>query len=267
MKYSIITISYNNKKGLEQTIKSVTSQTFHDFQYIVIDGGSSDGSLELLQNYASKIDYWVSEPDKGIYNAMNKGIKQARGEYLNFMNSGDTYHSDMVLEEIANIESKEDIISGTNYDMEKGLRSFTPPREVSLLTLLKDNLNHQATFYKRTLFQDRQYDEKYKILSDFKFNLQSIIIDNCTIKWTNIIVADYDTNGISSNNKHMVMQERKQILEELFPHKILKDYETMYTSGEIPLVELLPALKESPFIQRHTFRFAKLLLKCKHLIK
>ena len=97
MKYSIITVNYNNKEGLRKTIESVISQTFRDFEYIVIDGGSSDGSAELLKEYSDKITYWVSEPDKGIYNGMNKGIAKATGDYLNFMNSGDCFYDQQVL--------------------------------------------------------------------------------------------------------------------------------------------------------------------------
>ena len=84
-KFSIITINYNNKEGLRKTIESVVGQSFRDFEYIIIDGGSTDGSIEVIKEYAGKVDYWVSEPDKGIYHAMNKGVLQAHGEYLNFM--------------------------------------------------------------------------------------------------------------------------------------------------------------------------------------
>ena len=86
MKLSIITVNYNDAKGLERTIQSVISQTFHDFEFIIIDGGSTDGSVDVIKKYESHIGYWVSEPDGGIYQGMNKGLLQARGEYLNFMN-------------------------------------------------------------------------------------------------------------------------------------------------------------------------------------
>ena len=91
-KISVITINYNNKSGLEKTIQSVISQTYFELEYIIIDGGSSDGSIDVIKKYENKIDYWISEQDKGIYNAMNKGIAQAHGEYCNFMNSGDCFH-------------------------------------------------------------------------------------------------------------------------------------------------------------------------------
>ena len=99
-KISIITINYNDKIGLSKTINSVLNQSWQKFEFIVIDGGSNDGGLEVIEQHKDKIDYWVSEPDKGVYNAMNKGIKVAKGEYLIFMNSGDTFYDDNVLEKI-----------------------------------------------------------------------------------------------------------------------------------------------------------------------
>lgn len=266
MRYSIITINYNNKDGLEKTINSIFSQTFHDYQFIIIDGGSTDGSIDIIKKYTDNIDYWVSEPDRGIYNAMNKGIKQAIGDYLNFMNSGDTFHSSRVLEDIANMNYDEDIITGGFYDQEKGIKHIIKPQKVTLLTILKNTFNHQATFYKKELFQKRLYDENYIIQSDAKFNYLSIIYDNCSVRITDYIVADYDFNGISSN-LFIVYKERDQLLEELFPPRILEDYKSMFTPAEVPLVKLLPDLKESPTIQRWVYRFASFLFKCKQLVK
>jgi len=115
MKYSIITVNFNNKEGLRQTIESVIHQTYRDFEFIVIDGGSTDGSVDVLKEYDSQIDYWVSEPDGGIYQGMNKGIKKASGEYLNFMNSGDCFYSSDVLEIVTSYQSGADFIVGKDY--------------------------------------------------------------------------------------------------------------------------------------------------------
>ena len=156
MKYSIITINYNNKDGLERTINSIISQTFHNYEYIIIDGGSTDGSLDVIKNYKHYINYWVSEPDNGIYNAMNKGIRQASGVYLNFMNSGDMFHSSYVLQEVSNLNAEEDIIIGICFDKENNIRHSIPMQEPTLLTMLKDPFNHQSMFFKKELFTDRQ---------------------------------------------------------------------------------------------------------------
>lgn len=266
MKYSIITINYNNKEGLEKTIQSVLGQTFRDYQFIIIDGGSTDGSIDTIKQNADYIDYWVSETDGGRYPAMNKGIKQAKGDYLNFMNSGDTFHSPTVLEDIAKMNLTEDIITGGFFNQEKGIKHIIMPQEVTLLTMLKNTFNHQATFIKRQLFNKRLYDENYVIQSDAKFNYLSIIYDNCSVRIIDYIVANYDFNGISSNLT-LVDKEWDQLLAELFPKRILQDYKTMYTPGEVPLVRLLPDLKESPSIQRWVYRFATFLLRCKHFIR
>ena len=253
-------------EGLEKTIQSVLSQTFHDYQFIIIDGGSTDGSVDIIRHYANNIDYWISEKDGGRYPAMNKGIKQATGEYLNFMNSGDTFHSSTVLEDVAKMNFTEDIITGGFYDSEKGVKHIIKPQDVTLLTMLKNTFNHQATFIRRRLFDKRLYDENYVIQSDAKFNYLSIIYDNCSARIIDYIVADYDFNGISSNLA-IVDKEWDQLLAELFPPRILKDYTAMFTPGEVPLVKLLPELKQSPSIQRWVYRFASFLLKCKNIVK
>ena len=98
MKYSIITVNYNDAQGLEDTIKSVVSQTYNDYEFIIIDGGSTDDSKYIIEENQSQIDYWVSEPDKGIFNAMNKGILASKGDYLIFMNSGDCFYNEKVLD-------------------------------------------------------------------------------------------------------------------------------------------------------------------------
>src|SRR5574344_2795323 len=117
-KFSIITINRNNKNGLEKTTKSIISQLFTDYEFIVIDGGSTDGSADVIRKYATHITYWISEPDKGIYNAMNKGITHAYGDYLNFMNSGDCFHSPAVLDEINRQLHDEDILIGKCHRMD-----------------------------------------------------------------------------------------------------------------------------------------------------
>ena len=266
MRYSIITINYNNKGGLEKTINSVLGQSFHNYEYIIIDGGSTDGSVEIIKKYASQIDFWVSESDNGVYNAMNKGIGKASGEYLNFMNSGDTFHSSSALETISDLHSDDDIIIGGYYETEKGVSHTIPPHDITLLTLLKYTINHQATFFKKSLFDKRLYDESYMIMADAKFNFQSIILDNCSVKITTEIVADYDTNGISSNYE-LYKIERQRFLNELFPERVIQDYATMFTPEEVPLVSLLPELKQSPTIQRWIYRLTSFFIKIKHYSK
>lgn len=263
MKLSIITINYNNATGLEKTIKSVINQTFTEYEYIVIDGGSTDGSINIIKKYAERINYWVSEPDKGIYNAMNKGISQAHGEYLNFMNSGDCFHSPSVLKEIFNHHYDEDIIIGkcSNADTKEIYRSLKYGQAVTMMTLMKEMINHQSTFYKHYIFDRHKYDEKLKIIADWKINMQAIVFDNCTVAVIDTLVTDYDMTGISTTNSDLYRKEKQIVLDELVPKRIQKDYERLYTDEELPIVTLLPQLKNSWRLQKFIYRFTKLILR------
>ena len=164
MNYSIITINYNNIDGLRKTIESVVRQSFKDFEYIVIDGGSTDGSAELIKEHQDCIDYWVSEPDNGIYNAMNKGIKAAHGEYINFLNSGDCFYNNGVLEDTLQ-HLKADIVHGKMYDQSKGKLPYLIDRTPTMHYLYESSMQHPASFFRRELFKDSLYDENYRIVS------------------------------------------------------------------------------------------------------
>ena len=171
MRFSILTINFNNKDGLSRTIKSVTSQFFKDFEYIIIDGGSTDGSVDVIKENSKDINYWVSEKDKGVYNAMNKGIAQAKGDYLIFMNSGDCFHAPDVLSSVADYQ--EDIICGKVLKGDATIPSGHYKPTISLVDLMRGSLPHQAMFIKRELMLKHPYDENYKILSDWKHQQRS----------------------------------------------------------------------------------------------
>lgn len=212
MKLSIITINYNNKAGLEKTIESVMLQTWRDFEWIIIDGGSTDGSKDVIENLASKsqsnISYWCSEPDRGIYNALNKGTNQAKGEYLNFMNSGDSFSSCQVLEKIFVQEQNEDILYGDAYYLnEDGSKSFKEfPDNVGLIYFLNLGwINHQASFTKRTLFSQEGYDEGYKIVADTDFFFRQAI-KGCSFKKIDLVIADFDYGGASYSKEKVVRE-------------------------------------------------------------
>lgn len=221
--FSIITINFNNLEGLRKTVESVIQQTFTDYEYIVIDGGSTDGSRELIEQYRNRFSYWCSEPDKGIYNAMNKGIIKANGEHLLFLNSGDVLYDNYVLEQVANIGCHADMVSGQVLRMDNGalLRRY----DSSLFfQLYKDTLNHQGTFIKRTLFEKNRYDENLKIVSDWKFWIDSIIFNKATVDIIDVVVAKQEMNGISSNGL-LLKEERTKLLNEYFPPLLQKELE------------------------------------------
>jgi len=232
VKLSIITINLNNKAGLEKTIESVVSQTFTDFEYIIIDGGSKDGSLDVIEKYKKHFTYWVSEPDKGIYNAMNKGIVVAKGAYCLFLNSGDLLVNSIVLEKVFEINSKNDFIYGNYYIQKENEKILQyQPKTISLDFLSNFALCHQSFFIKKTLFElYGLYDENLEIVSDWKFFIQTIVIKNCTTKYLSIPICIYDFSGFSSNetNQNLLIFERQNVKKELFPLKIWEISDELY---------------------------------------
>lgn len=230
MKLSIITVNYNNYNGLYNTIESVISQTYKDYEFIVIDGGSSDGSKELLEKYDEYIDYWISEPDNGIYNGMNKGIEKANGEFLNFMNSGDTFYKPTTLEEVINVMDGSDIIVGKDYNEDPitGESAITIlPIRVSFATFFMQTLPHQSTFIRQTLFIDNLYDEHFQIVADWKFFIKKIVYDESSVQLTDLIICKREQNGISNIQSKKVNEERKRVLSQLIPAGIQKDYNSL----------------------------------------
>ena len=223
MKLSVITINYNNCDGLRKTIESVVNQTCRDFEYIIIDGGSTDGSVDVIKQYADKIDYWVSEPDKGIYNAMNKGIAVAHGEYLNFMNSGDCFYDCSSIAEFLNLQANEDIVFGNMVDSYTGKQmGCISSDNITAADFLNASLPHQASFIRRILFEKYGlYDEKYKIASDWKFFLYVIVFMNVSLRHIDKNFATFENSGISTSNH---TAERDAIINELFPPRIIADY-------------------------------------------
>lgn len=229
MKFSIITVNLNNVEGLKRTIDSVVSQTYEDFEWIIIDGGSTDGSRELLDQNQRYFSFWCSEPDKGIYNAMNKGIAHAKGDYLLFLNSGDEFYDNNVLLRIANLNIEVDIVSGQVVRMDNHylLRSYD---NNMLMQLWRDTLNHQGTFIKRSLFKDTLYDETYQIVSDWKFWWETLVFKNASYEIVDIVVARQDMNGISSSRS--VRDERLRVKNEIIPklfQEMVNEYNRNYT--------------------------------------
>ena len=259
MKLSIITVNYNDAEGLERTIKSVISQTFYNYEFIIIDGGSTDRSVDVIKKYESYIDFWVSEKDGGIYPGMNKGLRQANGEYLNFMNGGDCYHSEDVLEKIFALETDADIITGTHS--ENGVRNVGKDG-VTMLDLYKWAIDHQASFIRREVALRHPYDEKYLIVSDWKFFIEALVLDNCSFYYTDTLVVDVDMDGISNTNFELDKKERKAVLKELFPERILEDYK-FFASIHPDLLEVAPRISKSQTVQKVILKLVGQLLKFK----
>lgn len=260
MNISIITINYNNAEGLESTIRSVIGQKNIDYEYIIIDGGSTDGSVGVIEKHKANIDYWISEKDRGIYHAMNKGVAQAHGEYCIFLNSGDTFYDECVLERLANNNVVEDIVVGKILS-DKGQAIFNPPqRPLSLYYLYSGTVPHQSSFIKTDLLRQYPYDEKLKIVSDWKFFVQAIVLHNCSVRYIDEIIARFDTNGVSTTNPDKMWKEKELVLAELFPPRVLADYQHMKAS-ECLTQTLTPLLRQHYSIDKILYRIGKFLLK------
>lgn len=236
MLLSIITINYNNCDGLYQTICSVQDQVSNtnNFEFIVVDGGSSDGSQNIIEKSSNIITRYVSERDNGIYNAMNKGVKMANGDYVLFLNSGDTLADNDTIDNINQLISHtfDDIIIGSVNTMKDGFfvtKRHTVTNKITLFNLFLTGIPHQGTLTKRQLLLDNPFDETYRINSDFKFFLQTIILQNCSVKYIpELIISNYDLGGISSTNKELQFTERRRIYEELIPERIREDYDKVF---------------------------------------
>ena len=235
-KLSIITINLNNALGLRTSIESVINQTSRDFEYIIIDGNSADGSIEVIKEFESKINYWISEPDTGIYNAMNKGINLAKGEYCQFLNSGDWFVTTNVVEKMLETIPECSIYYGNMLKlMPNGdiFRDTCAQGNLTMLNFYKGTLNHSTAFIKRCLFDKYGlYDETLKIVSDWKWYLIVIGLHNESVQYTNLDVTWFDMNGISNINHELEKQERQKVLKDLLPANILVDYNAHWRSIE-----------------------------------
>lgn len=209
IKLSIITINRNNAEGLNKTIHSVLSQNYSDFEYIVVDGASTDDSVDVIKNYEQKSLpiregnrnslLWISEPDTGIYNAMNKGIRLATGEYVLFLNSGDILVNENVITQFMLLDTFADIVACREC-FSNG-KVYIPPKQeyLSYDYLVDQPLMHQSTFIKKTAFDKYGlYNENHRIVSDWEWWIKALVIGNATYETQDIEVALFDRTGVSN---------------------------------------------------------------------
>lgn len=242
MKLSIITVNLNNKDGLQKTIDSVISQTFKDYEWIVIDGGSTDGSKELIEKYSDYITYWVSEPDKGIYNAMNKGIRVAKGEYLLFLNSGDYLYEDLTLDNVFKCNNGADIITGLVLRDNKS-ELLRHNQSNIIKQLITDTLSHQGTLIKRNLFEKYEYREDFSIVSDWIAWMKWLLKEDCSFQQIDVLVSVQQMAGISSKQKSVLREERKEAMTEIWGARMANELPLLYKNIDYLKGELnIPAV-------------------------
>ena len=271
MRLSIVTINRNNADGLEKTMQSVASQSYKDFEYLVIDGASTDGSVEVIKKMESQFAHlkWISEPDKGIYNAMNKGIRMASGEYVQILNSADCLAADNVIERMLSELDKAGnpmIYYGNMVkcypDGRRIVDKCFAGREITMLGMYSGTLNHDPAYIRRDLFDKYgYYDENLKIVSDWKWYLKAIVLGGEKPQYVDMDVTLFDMTGISENidNKQRIKDERNKVLEELVPASFLHDYKRY--SDDVYLMRRIRrypwAYKSVWFIERCLFKLEK----------
>lgn len=255
---SIITINYNDVNGLEKTINSVINQTFQDFEYIIIDGGSSDKSIELIQGNNDRINYWVSEKDSGVFNAMNKGIKVAHGTYLLFLNGGDVLNGDSALQDfISSPDFEGDIIYG-DYKFDKGGKVY--PDKLTPLFFMRSSLPHQSTFFKKTVFDTMgYYDESYKIVSDRAFFIKCFFSNQFVFKHVNYFLSVFDLSGISNDSNFTLKKNEED-------DAVFKEYYGVFYEDYKAMISLQHQLNQA---KRETVKgiFIRIVNKIKHLCR
>ena len=299
MKLSIITINYNNAEGLRKTLASVASQTFRDFEHIIVDGGSTDGSVEIIREYAdseairlsgykairqenSNADNlaslphhlitsspitWISEKDRGIYDAQNKGIRLAHGEYCYFLNAGDTFCADDVLERMFSPNSLisssphhlPDILYGNEIIVDGNGQRVDIARGVanpSFVDLYNSCMKHQASFIRRELFEQYgMYDADMRICADFDWFFRVIAFhDDVTLQYKDVDIAYFENTGLSYHAPELCAKERQHILDRYMSKRMQRDYAVL---GKYPR---LSRVRENKMVKM-LLRMANRLLK------
>ncbi|MEM7086973.1 MAG: glycosyltransferase family 2 protein [Bacteroidota bacterium] len=266
LKITVITVNYNNGAGLRQTIESVLEQNYDGLEYIVVDGASTDDSVEIIKQYQSQLSLWISEPDTGVYQAMNKGIRKANGDYLLFLNSGDTLYNAEVLKWVGEkIQGNKDIYYGNlmfHSNNDSFVRNY--PKQLRFSYFLKRSLPHPGSFIKRTLFERLfYYSEDYRIVSDWEFFLFAVFKTGISYEHLDAVISKFDLDGMSNDpkNNKLIKKERAIVLQKHFPG-FYQDYQEMTKQRireERKDLKLLRKIQQSKTGRRVVIRVLKFL--------
>ena len=215
MLITVVTVCYNSENYIERTLKSVLGQNYQNYEYIIIDGKSTDKTCSIISSYKEKINLFISEPDTGIYNAMNKAILKAKGEWIIFLNAGDTFVDESTLEKVSPflIENRADVVYGDIYKKRKS-GELLLKRAEKQGNKHRMYFCHQAVFCRTSLLKKYQFDEKYRLSADFKF-FKQIFIDGYRFCQINMPISVFDTTGISNTNRNAGLMENINVIKEL----------------------------------------------------
>ncbi len=266
MQLSIITINRNNAAGLDSTMRSVATQTIKEFEYIVIDGASTDGSVEVIKKYEPQFTHlhWISEPDTGIYNAMNKGIRMATGEYIQILNSGDILANPNVVEKMyktLDAQAYPEIMYGNMIKSFPDGKMITDMCFAGRIPTMKDfrkgTLNHDPAYIKRTLFEKfGYYREDLPITADWRWYVEAIPFGGVIPTYVDIDVTVFDMTGVSETQIAKREKERVDELKKILPVGVYCDYDNYGFA-----IEQYCRLKRHPFFYKLCYLMERFLFK------
>ena len=242
MKLSIVTISYNNLYGLKSTAASVFSQTWKDFEWIVIDGGSTDGTKEYIESLERKPDFWCSEKDAGIYDAQNKGIRIAKGEYVCCMNSGDTFCDEKTLQKVFSYKPTGDIVYGDwkrVFPNKEELRHSPKKMPPYFFFYNHNNICHQAMFVKTRLLQKSGFDLSYRIFADWA-KWRQLMLENCSFEYVPVAVCNFEANTGTCEQDSLRKKKEYEMLYNQIPSEVRKHIIDMNCDIDIALIGFFP---------------------------
>ncbi len=244
---TVVTVVYNCADSLEETILSVINQSYNNVEYVIVDGGSTDGTVELLRKYDRHIDYWISEKDSGIYNAMNKGVDLSTGQWINFMNAGDCFHSSTT---IANIEKSLDekfavVAGGVCYIYDSQNRRIKH-MQLKFSGFYLSVPHHQASFINSRWMKHFRYDETFRIRGDLNF-MAALYANGHEFRLVDEVICNVDTNGVSSGLSRIHISEDMRAGRLVIEHYGAKSiaYHVLYLFPRLMLRKLLPKAIES----------------------
>lgn len=256
---SIITVNFNNGKGLSKTYNSIKSQNWKNFEWIIIDANSSDNSRDIIKVILEQNDvniaYWCSETDSGIYNGMNKGIYHASGKYLNFMNSGDTFYDSSTLSNVFKEDHHEDILYGDWIFLSDESRKYNSfPSPFDIYDLFERNICHQAMFIRTDWHKKHRYDESFRILADYN-NWICAALSGASFKYIPICVCICELGGISNTASELLYKEQKRIKYEVWTKPVLRTLLRFHELSSNPLIIKAEKLCKEGGIKRKILSF------------
>ena len=219
LKISVITVSYNAAATIEQAISSVVNQTYANIEYIIIDGGSTDGTVDIIRKYEDRIAYWVSEPDRGIYDAMNKGIDAATGDYVYFLGADDALLDAMTINLVVEFIRKDmyELYCFSVYMVNAlNKEKIIIPERKSPKSKYPGMPSHQGMFAKTSIIKEKKFDLKYKIVADYKFFLECYRANDIHINYSAFPVAYFSVEGLSGSNEKNMADETRRLFYEIY---------------------------------------------------